>query len=320
MFASHLPRTRRPAPFSAFGRRVVFGALLASTALAQSTPAPTTEPAAPPAATAAGHDQLLAVLWMQRSAEYKAACLQSYRAALQQLGPALEDPNWTACLEQGLPDAYSGLPPAVVVDVDETVLDNSAFAARQIRAGVVKFDPVAWRSWVHEQQALPVPGALAYLTAATQRGVRVIYITNRKADSDKDGSTSTEETDTRRNLTRLGFPLVEGEGEDVVLCAGEIGDKAARRGSVGKNFRIVQLIGDNLGDFASGTEPQKVEAPQTKRGEHAMVERARGAIVDDFAAYWGTRWFLIPNPSYGGFETVLRGQYEELGAALREQR
>lgn len=290
----------------------------ASSAAAQQPPQPVLT--APSQTPAAPHDQLLALLWMQRAAEYKAACQQSYNVAMLQLRSAVEDPTWTACLEQGLPDSYGALPPAVVVDVDETILDNSAFAARQVRAGVLKFDAVAWRSWVHEQQALPIPGALAYLTAATQLGVRVVYITNRKTDSDKDGVKITEESDTRSNLARLGFPIIEGDGEDLVLTQGEIGDKSARRRAVCQHYRVVQLIGDNLGDFTSGTEPRKVEAPQTQSGENAATERARDAIVVDFANWWGTRWILIPNPTYGGWETVLRGQHETLQDALRLQK
>lgn len=271
-------------------------------------------------APAAPHDQLLALLWVQRAAEYKAACLQAYNLALWQLDEALREPTWTACLEQGDPETYATLPPAVVVDVDETVLDNSAFAARQLRAGATGFDPSAWSAWVREQQAAPVPGALAYLTTATQRGARIVYVTNRRSDGDKAGAASTEETDTRRNLARLGFPIVERDGEDVVLTAGEIGDKSARRREVCKRFRVVQLIGDNLGDFAPGTEPRQTEpGARSTKAENAATERLRDTLTTDFGGYWGSRWILIPNPTYGGWETVLRGQHEDPREALRVQ-
>jgi acid phosphatase len=269
----------------------------------------------------APHEQTLALLWMQRAAEYKAACLQAYNLALWQLDEALRQPTWTACIEQVDPDTYATLPPAIVVDVDETVLDNSAFAARQVLAGVTTFDPAAWGAWVKEQQAAPIPGALAYLTAAAQRGVRVVYVTNRRADSDKPGAVSTEETDTRANLARFGFPLAEAPGEDLVLTAGEIGDKSARRTAVCKRFRVVQLVGDNLGDFVAGTEPRKgAQAPHGKQVENAATERLRDGVTTEFAGWWGSRWILIPNPAYGGWETVLRSQHDDLRAALRTQR
>lgn len=296
-------------------------------ALSPAAQAPTTT--VPPTATStatspnapAPHEATLAVLWMQRAAEYLASCLQAYRTAATMLPELVADPSCTACLEQGDRTRYETLPPAVVLDVDETVLDNSAFMARSVLDGRTKFDPQLWSAWVHEQQASAIPGALAYVQAATQLGVRVVYVTNRKADSQKDGAVSTEESDTRANLKKLGFPIVEGNGDDVVLCSGEIGDKAARRAKVCEQFRVVQLVGDNLGDFAPGTEPRKPE--QTPHGaavECAQVERDRARLVDAFATWWGQRWILIPNPSYGGFETVVRGQVSSLGAALQPQR
>lgn len=304
---------RRRFPGHSFVLPAVLLLALGASATAQS-PATTTS------TVATANDQTLAVLWMQRAAEYRAACLQAYRTGARTLPEALGDPRWTACLEQGSVDFYSALPPAVILDVDETVLDNSAFAARTILDGKA-FDSAAWATWVHEQQAGAIPGALAYVHEAQQLGVRVIYVTNRKADGQKDGATSTEESDTRANLKKLGFPIVEQEGEDVVLCAGEIGDKAARRAKVCQSFRVVQLVGDNLGDFAPGTEPRKAaETPRGAAVECAQVEADRARLVEAMAGWWGQRWILIPNPSYGGFETVVRGQFPNLGAALRTQR
>src|SRR5829696_3327072 len=86
-----------------------------------STPARVADPARP-------HENLNAVAWMQASVEYEASAMQAYRAAARQLDAALADPSWTAAIEQTA-DA-SKLPPAVVLDVDETVLDNSPFQAR----------------------------------------------------------------------------------------------------------------------------------------------------------------------------------------------
>lgn len=268
-------------------------------------------------ATASGpHDQLYAVLWQQRSAEYRAACLQAFATARRQLELGLEEPRWTACLEQTSADEVGHLPPAVIVDVDETILDNSAFAARQIQAGVTQFDAAAWSSWVRERQATPIPGALAFLVRARQLGVRIFYVTNRKAD----GNGVTEETDTRANLRRFGFPLDEGDGEDLVLCAGEHGDKAERRARICQSHRVLLLVGDNLGDFAPGTELRKAEQlPSGLAAEAALVERTRNTLVHDFAEHWGQRWILVPNPVYGGWESVLLPQEGGLRGALRGQ-
>src|SRR4051812_21553251 len=70
-------------------------------------------PVAPPAtATNPQENRVLANLYMQ-SAEYRACCLQTYKLAQEKLIARL----------RGLP--ADGPRPAVVMDLDETVLDNS---------------------------------------------------------------------------------------------------------------------------------------------------------------------------------------------------
>ncbi len=256
---------------------------------------------------------------MQRSGEYVASCEQAYGAAQQALAAGLADPGWTACQEQEpLPEGH-GLPPCVVLDVDETVLDNSPFAARQILQGK-GFDKVAWAAWVKEQKAAAVPGALAYVQRAAALGVRVVYLTNRDSDRDDPRRPSTEEADTRANLLALGFPIDERDGFDCVLTAGEHGDKAARRRVVAARFRIVQLLGDNLGDFAAGMEPAKGETPQQRVAASVAAERRRADLVAARSEWWGRRWILIPNPAYGSFEAVVRGQHGDLRAGLDARR
>ncbi len=268
------------------------------------------------------HDQALAVVWMQRAAEYRAACEQAYRVAADALPRTIADATWTACLEQQADAALAQKPLAVVVDVDETVLDNTAFAARRIRDGK-GFDPVAWAGWVAERRATAIPGALEYARMAHKLSVRVVYLTNRKADSGDVNSPSSEESDTRANLRALGFPIDEHDGFDVVLTKGERGagsDKASRRALVADRFRVVQLVGDNLGDFASDTDPKKDADPERHAANCRATEEHRAAIVAERASWWGTRWILIPNPSYGGFEAVVIGQDGSLHGGLRTAR
>ena len=270
----------------------------------------------------AQHDQALAVVWMQRSAEYRAACAQAYRAAEEALPRAIADAAWTACLEQSADAELAKKPLAVVLDVDETVLDNSAFAARQIRDGR-GFDPVAWAGWVAERRATVIPGALEYVRAAQKLSVRVIYVTNRRADSGDAKAPSSEESDTRANLRALGFPIDERDGFDVVMTKGERGsgsDKVSRRAFVAERFRVVQLVGDNLGDFAADTDPKKDADPDLYAANCRETEQRRAAIVAERAAWWGSRWILVPNPSYGGFESCVLGQHGSLHAGLRTAR
>ena len=251
-------------------------------------PAPPEAPAAP-AAAVAQHDNFNAVLWVQTAAEYQALTRQAYTAAQLALDEALDDPTWTASLEQEARGDFAALPPAVVLDVDETVLDNSAYQARLVRDGGA-YTSAGWAAWTAEAAAPPIAGALAYTREAAARGVAVVYVTNRKA---------AEEAATVENLRRLGFPLGgdDGDADDRVLTRGErpawaSSDKTPRRAHVAGRYRIVQLVGDNLGDF--------VEAEGTPAERRAAAER--------YADYWGLRWIVLPNPTYGNWEGALFGR------------
>lgn len=233
--------------------------------------------------TVSANEKLHAVLWTQTAAEFRALTLQTYAAARRTLDVALADPTWTADVEQMGTGGYGALPPAVVLDVDETVLDNSVYEARLVQSGEM-YMPETWKAWVEEEAATPVPGALGFIRAADSLGVAVVYLTNRRAD---------EEPATRRNLLALGFPV--RDDFDAVLTRGEIGDggdKAPRRAAVAERFRILAYLGDNLGDFVSD-EADTVE------------ERAAAALP--YERWWGARWFMLPNPQYGGWESVLFG-------------
>ncbi|MDX1622990.1 MAG: HAD family acid phosphatase [Gemmatimonadota bacterium] len=221
-------------------------------------------------------ETLAATLWVQSAAEYEAAAEQIYRAATAALDRAAADSTWTAALEQS--GDRVALPPAVIVDVDETVLDNTPYEAWTIAEGE-EFEPETWGAWVRAAEAEPVPGALGFLREAVRRGITVFYVTNRDH--------ALEEA-TRRNLALHGFPLEEGR--DVLLTRGErqgwTGDKTSRRAAVADSFRVLLLVGDNLGDFVSA------DLPAAERD--ALVRRHRDR--------WGEKWFLLPNPIYGSWE------------------
>jgi 5'-nucleotidase (lipoprotein e(P4) family) len=274
--------------------RALFAVLLpVAVSIAQSPADPNRDPAA------------LAVAWQQHAAEYRACCLQTFNLAHALLDTALEDPTWIAALEaEGPSPGSSGatLPPAIVVDVDETVLDNSPYAARRLASGE-GFDPKSWSAWVAERQATAVPGALAFLTEASRRGVTVFYVTNREF---------ADEPATRDNLLRLGFPVAPSELLDVVLTKRERddwgSDKGTRRRHIATSFRIVMLFGDDLGDFLSAVKPtqspkQHTTASLHRHGQDLALDRL--ARTDEFAAHWGTRWFMLPNPSYGSWLDTL---------------
>jgi acid phosphatase len=257
----------------------VAGCRTASTPRATApAPAATTEPRQT-------HENLNAVIWTQSSAEYRGVARQAYRMARTQLDAALADRTWTAAVEQT--GAFSALPPAVILDLDETVLDNSAFQARQVVDSTpyhaVPYSEDNWNKWCTERKARAIPGAVEFLKYAASRGVTPVYITNR--DHAVEGAT-------RDDLARLGIPV--DASRDTVLTRHENGwdvtDKSARRQTVAASYRILLLVGDNFEDFVAGT--------RTSIGE-------RSALEEKYETNWGTKWIVLPNPTYGSWEQAV---------------
>ena len=224
-----------------------------------------------------GHELLQAVLWMQHAAEYKALSLQAYNIALLRLEEALQDKQWTAALEQT--GNYQHLPPAVILDADETVLDNSPYEAELILTGTT-YNEQSWTRWCEEARATALPGAVEFCQQAHARGVTIFYVTNRR-DPLREV--------TRANLQALGFPLEKDL--ETVLTRSDAADKGARRSQIAQTHRIVLQIGDNNGDFASAFT----------RGSQSL----RDSLVFRYKDFWGTKWIVLPNPVYGDWEGAL---------------
>jgi acid phosphatase len=252
------------------------------TACATTAPPPATSIAAPRPDVAVtrpcnpGDTLLNATLWMETSAEYQASARQTYGVAHRLLDTALADPSWSAV---GQTAAAASMPPAIVLDLDETALDNMGFESRAIEAGTT-YTPQLWSQWVSESAAGTTPGAAEFLAYAKSRGVTPFYVTNRKAE---------EEAATRANLEKLGYPL--GTTEDTLLVVGErpewTSDKTSRREFVASTHRVLMLFGDDLNDFAAAAGKSRAE---------------RDSIVRQHQDDWGIRWFILPNPVYGSWE------------------
>lgn len=236
---------------------------------------------APPQPEATEHPTTSATLWMQNAAEYRALALSMYQAATSNLGMAIEDSYWTAYPNQEGREIRDKSP-AVILDVDETVLNNSPFQARMIEQNS-SFDPEQWNSWVMEAKAEAVPGALAFTRRAAKEGVAVFYVTNREAEV---------EVGTRENLEKLGFPLAENE--DRILSQNEhegwTSDKIDRRAFVAKKHRILMIIGDDLNDFISAK---------------GVTQQERMETMEEHQNKWGRQWYVLPNPVYGSWEDAL---------------
>jgi acid phosphatase len=221
---------------------------------------------------------MMSVLYQQTAAERLAGSLQTFRSAKQALDKALADPTWSALPGQNIKDKKA----AIIVDVDETVLDNTAYEARMILDGT-KY-PQGWVSWGKEAAATEVPGAKDFLNYAASKGVTIFYITNRVVELKEA---------TKTNLTKLGIPW--DQTKETILMRGENNwgsDKGLRRALVGKDYRVMLLVGDNLGDFVGAKD-------------NNLSPERRKEIVEGYADYWGVKWFMLQNITYGDWEGAL---------------
>lgn len=241
-----------------------------------------------PSVVTLAHEDLDATAWMRTSAEYDACCRQAYASARNALDLARKDPKFSAlaCQSETLanqPEDASPLPPAVILDVDETVLDNSEYQVQLIENGG-EYSVESFDAWVERGIAPPLPGAAEFIKYCRDSNVEVFYITNR---------TIQQERATARNLVTHG--LMQNDIVDHLLTKEERDDwgtdKETRRKFLADRFRILLIIGDDLNDFAStGNKP----TPQARK-EIAVKNRDA----------WGKSWFMLPNANYGGWERAL---------------
>ena len=203
-----------------------------------------------------------AIHWTRTSAEHRAVFVQTY-----------------AWAEQRVREQTSGRSAntwAVILDADETVIDNSTYQRERAAAGG-GFTPETWSAWVRRREATALPGAAQFIARVRSLGGRVVIVTNR---------TQTECEDTRSNFTALGILV------DLVLCRpSETSDKNPRFAAVQNGtavagmpaMEVVMWVGDNIQDFPSLSQ-QVVQSP------------------DSAFALFGTRYVVLPNPMYGSWE------------------
>ena len=233
------------------------------------------------------HQSLMATLFVQNSAESYTNSLSIYKAAEDQLEKVVENTKVSAAIEQT--ESFSGKPPAVILDVDQTVLDNIAYQARLIETNT--YYPQGWKEWCEEEQADYMPGVESFLNKASELGVEVFFITNRDVNV---------ELATKNNLEKLGFKFTKNL--DQLLMKNEKpnwgSNKNSRRSLVAENYRIVMMIGDNLGDFVDGSD--------NKASAEVRLKAAK-----KYSEMWGKYWFMLANPTYGDWEnTIIDFKYE----------
>lgn len=222
-----------------------------------------------------------ALTWVQNSAEYRMLTEQTFRLAIHPLVTALDDTTISADEAQLAEGKFANKPPAIILDCDETVLDNSAYNARNI-VNKETYSTETWNAWCLEMQAEAIPGSLEFVTRAKALGADIFFITNRR-DVVKEA--------TIENLKKLGFPATV---ENVLTKNKELGrgdDKISRRATVAETHRIVMLVGDNMSDLCSGLDV--AETSQRNQTGNQKFQQL------------GSRWIMLPNPVYGGWQQAL---------------
>ncbi|MEJ7846875.1 MAG: 5'-nucleotidase, lipoprotein e(P4) family [Pyrinomonadaceae bacterium] len=241
-----------------------------------------------PALETADYDyQVAAVLYMQKAAEYRALAYQAFNLARWQLDADLDKKN-----VKKLPKAERKMPRAIVVDIDETVLDNSpaqAYAIKNRRP----FNLPDWYTWGEMRKAKAIPGSVEFLNYAVSKGVKIFYISNRD---------EVQKQATIDNLKSVGF--IDISAENVLTRTKESG-KDARRAIAAQKHRIVLLMGDNLDDFTSVFEKKSVAD--------------RFAEVDKVKDAWGKKFIVLPNAMYGTWESAVY-EYQRLTEAQKAEK
>ncbi len=265
---------------------VVFLGLLSSAALGwQAAPHPTD----------LQRGLLYSDLWVQTSGEYIACCLQTYQMATEQVKRDLDQ---FRAEQSKLPPEERGEPPAVVMDLDETVLDNGTYQTYLYDNGL-NYKDDNWNSFISEHWASIrlVPGAKEFIARAESLGITVVYITNREEQlrdatikTMKQWGVNTEGMDDPASL-RL---IVQKHGESI---------KKPRRDLARAKYNVLAYFGDQLGDFSDEFAPN-----------HENTAEARREAVYEYQPLWGTRWFVLPNPVYGQWQQVLRRRAGTLSA------
>lgn len=226
--------------------------------------------------------ETMGLLWMRTSAEYRALAYQGYNVAMNAVKMAVTDPS------------HQRKPLAIVLDADETVVDNTKLMGESIANDNGRFDAPWWRQAVHQGKSQAMPGAVEFLNEVHKQGVEIFYVSNRYAPVNLDV--------TIQNFKELGFPSVD---KDHVLLFEKDSDKQPRFDMIAKKYYVVVYMGDNAGDFPIGTKGK------------TLAER--NAIIDAHKEDFGTTFVVFPNPAYGSWVSALAKGYQNLSPEEQKQ-
>ncbi|WP_386692950.1 Lipoprotein E [Lonepinella sp. MS14434] len=219
----------------------------------------------------------LGINWIQQSGEYQALAHQAFNLAKV----AFDNAKVT-----------KGKKKAVVVDLDETMVDNSAYAGWQIKNHKA-FDSESWTRWVNARQTQAIAGAVEFNNYVNSHKGTMFYVSNRKDSNEKAGTID--------DMNKLGFT---GVNEQTLLLKKDKSNKSIRFAEIEQQgYEIVLYIGDNLNDF--GDEPY-----------HKSNEERR-AFVQQNKEKFGKKFIVLPNPNYGDWEGGMDKNYYKGDAKSR---
>jgi len=235
----------------------------------------------------------LGLAWVKHAAEYKAITKQVYRSAEAALPGFIADKSWSAMPEQSGADE---LPPAVILDVDETVVSNVNFQLTFERP----FANHKLNTWSSNFDAEPIVGVREFVQAARAAGVTVFFVTNRPCEIIAGHTDPCPQKKTTINdIREVGIDVAP---EHVMLSGERPGwdrEKLVRRKVIAETHRVIMLIGDDYGDFVPCAR-KKVVAPCSVPATRA----SRAKALQTYDEYWGAGWFILPNPMHGSWTSV----------------
>lgn len=239
---------------------------------------------------------LLAINWMQQSGEYRALAYQAYNSAQLAFDKAKEVKN-----------------PVVIVDIDETVLDNSAYQSGLINSDAA-FSPESWNQWIKARKAKAIPGAVEFVNYVNANGGKVFFISDRDESSTGDSKNNDLELATIANLKAVKFT---GVNEQSLLLKGEFTKTINGKNDTSKQFRreavengkadgkvhtAIVLVGDNLNDLDA-------VAGKTNAARRLHVDNSRNIYgvkgSNHQTKVFKHTYIVLPNPMYGSWESAI---------------
>ena len=303
----------------------------------------------------AEEENLLAILWVQRSAEFRGLSYQAYNLAAMEVDNAIaqrrkeEKLLQKSAVNSSISNQPNHLRPlAVVLDIDDTILCHAPLEVYYLEHPEAKADYSAWEQWISRHNLL-LPGAGDFLKFADKQGIEVFYVTGRGPQDRKV---------TEASLRKTGLPFPD---ESHLLMNDRSGGKMNQFAKLARRYDIICYLGDNIADFPisanrdENTVIYKNETAENNSGSMTTVNNnaaetnaanthntemqsgkrktemqldiqsmlkhdknaKRNRIVDAHRQSFGTKFILLPNPMYGDWENNLAHKFRKLPAEQR---